>query len=85
MMSPFYAKKISSFLKTDHHEEILGKKEIIDIIPNLNNVYGEPFADYSSIPTYLVTKLAKKMLKSFYQVTGVMKFSEVMLDIFMQK
>ena len=58
-----YAKKISSFLKTDHHEEILGKKEIIDIIPNLNNVYGEPFADYSSIPTYLVSKLAKKNVK----------------------
>ena len=58
-----YAKKIASFLKTDHHEEILGKKEIIDIIPKLNNIYGEPFADYSSIPTYLVSKLAKKNVK----------------------
>ena len=58
-----YARKISIHLNTDHHEEILDKNKIINIIPKIPIIYGEPFADYSSIPTYLVSELAKSKVK----------------------
>ena len=58
-----YANKIANYLKTDHHQEILDKKDILDIIPKIQNMHGEPFADYSNIPTFLVSKLAKKNVK----------------------
>ena len=35
-------------------------KDAIDVIPELPNIYSEPFADSSQIPTYLVSKIAKQ-------------------------
>ena len=55
-----YAKKISNHLGTDHYEHILSSKELLDIIPLIPSLYDEPFADSSQIPTYLISKLAKK-------------------------
>jgi len=55
-----YAKKVASFLKTDHHELIAKEKDAIELAPQLVNVYDEPFADSSAIPTMLVSKMAKQ-------------------------
>ena len=33
---------------------------MLDTVYNLNNIYSEPFADSSQIPTYLISKLMKK-------------------------
>jgi asparagine synthase (glutamine-hydrolysing) len=55
-----YAKKISSFLNTTHNEIFLKSKDALDVIPNLGQIYDEPFADSSQIPTFLVSKFAKQ-------------------------
>jgi len=55
-----YAEKIADYLKTDHTEYYVSSKEAQSVIPMLPNLYDEPFADSSQIPTYLVSKLAKK-------------------------
>tara|TARA_B100001250_G_scaffold366737_1_gene348309 strand:- start:2244 stop:4193 length:1950 start_codon:yes stop_codon:yes gene_type:complete len=55
-----YAKEISNFLKTNHHELYCSKKDILDTISKMPLVYDEPFADSSQIPTYLLCQLAKK-------------------------
>ena len=53
-------KKISSFLKTEHSEFFINKKILKETFFNLGEIWDEPFADFSQIPTYLISKLSKK-------------------------
>ena len=55
-----YAKKIASVLGTDHTEHIISMSEALKIIPDLPNIYDEPFADSSQIPTTLVSTITRK-------------------------
>ncbi len=55
-----YARQVSDYLKTNHHEFILSERDAMDLVPNLTDVYDEPFADSSAIPTMLVSKMAKQ-------------------------
>ena len=58
-----YASKVAKFLSTDHDELILNKKNIIEDIPTIINNLNEPLGDSSFIPTFYVSKLAKKKVK----------------------
>ena len=55
-----YAKAVANHLGTNHHEFLVSYKNAIDLIDTIFDVYSEPFADSSSIPTLLVSKLAKE-------------------------
>ncbi len=55
-----YAREIADFLGTTHTELYISDKDAQEIIPKLPHIYGEPFADSSQIPTYLVSKLARE-------------------------
>ncbi len=58
-----YAKKISNYLGTDHHEMIISIDDMINNIENVFDIYDEPFGDSSFLPTNLVSKLASKSVK----------------------
>ena len=58
-----HAKKVANILSTDHFELAISEKETQDVISYLPNIYDEPFADSSQIPTYLICKAAKQNVK----------------------
>lgn len=53
-----YAKKISSHLGTMHTEVYISEKDAMNIIPDLPEIYDEPFSDASQIPTLLLSRVA---------------------------
>jgi len=57
-----YASLIAKRYKTEHHEMIV-EPESIALLPKLVRAYDEPFADSSAIPTYYVSKFARKYVK----------------------
>ena len=54
------AKEVAHYLGTKHTEFYIGPNEAIELIPRLPQIYCEPFADSSQIPTYLVSKMARE-------------------------
>jgi len=55
-----YGKQVAKFLGTQHHEYYCTEKEALDIVKTLPDIYDEPFADSSAIPTILVSRMASK-------------------------
>jgi asparagine synthase (glutamine-hydrolysing) len=55
-----FASRVASHLKTDHHEYFLSENEAAEILENYLDHLDEPFADTSTIPTILVSKMARK-------------------------
>ena len=55
-----YAKEIAERLGTEHTELYITEKDARDVIPKLGYMFGEPFADSSQIPTYLVSKMTRE-------------------------
>jgi asparagine synthase (glutamine-hydrolysing) len=53
-----YARMVAERYQTDH-EELIVEPDAARIIPRLVWHYGEPFADPSMVPTYLVSELAR--------------------------
>lgn len=54
------AKKIADYLGTDHTEWYVSAKEAAGVLELLPEIYDEPFADNSTVPTVLVSKLARE-------------------------
>ncbi len=54
------ASEIAKVLKTNHTEVALTAKDAQALIPLLPNLYSEPFADSSQVPTHLLCREARK-------------------------
>ncbi|MDE7177677.1 MAG: asparagine synthase (glutamine-hydrolyzing) [Lachnospiraceae bacterium] len=54
------AKEIAACLGTEHTEVYITEEDARGVIPSLAGMFGEPFADSSQIPTYLVSRITKE-------------------------
>lgn len=55
-----YAARVAHALGTEHQEHYVTPSDALAVIPRLPEIYDEPFADSSQIPTFLVARAARE-------------------------
>jgi len=55
-----HAAAVARHLETAHAEETCDERQMLDIVARVSDMFDEPFADSSAIPTYLVSKAARR-------------------------
>ena len=64
------ARETAKILGTDHHELYCSPREAMEVVASLPEVYDEPFADSSGIPTLLVSRMARSSVKVALSADG---------------
>ncbi|GAB5548598.1 MAG: asparagine synthase (glutamine-hydrolyzing) [Sandaracinaceae bacterium] len=54
------ARRVAKHLGTDHHELQLSAGDVMSVIERLPQIYDEPFADSSQLPTTLISEFARR-------------------------
>ena len=57
------SKKISQYLNTNHTNINVDVSDLKNLLPDLSQIYCEPFSDSSQLPTYMISKKISNHLK----------------------
>ena len=55
-----YAADVAKYLGTTHHEHYVTPEDVLSLVPKLPQIYDEPFADSSSLPTLLLSHFTRQ-------------------------
>jgi asparagine synthase (glutamine-hydrolysing) len=64
------ARAIAAHLGTSHHEITCTEADFFALLPQLPEIYDEPFGDSSAVPTFLIARLAKTKVKVVLSADG---------------
>jgi len=70
----FFSRNISNHLGTEHNELVIDEIALLDQAKVIPDIYDEPFADSSQIPTSLISKFASSQLKVMLSGDGADEF-----------
>jgi asparagine synthase (glutamine-hydrolysing) len=55
-----HARAVAEALGTEHHEEVVGPRAALDLVDGLADLVDEPLGDASILPTYLLSRFARR-------------------------
>ncbi len=55
-----HAAAVARHLHTDHYEQTCDETQMLAVVDRLADMFDEPFADSSAVPTFLVSKIARE-------------------------
>ncbi|MFQ5877539.1 MAG: asparagine synthase (glutamine-hydrolyzing) [Acidobacteriota bacterium] len=58
-----YARRAAARIGTDHHEWIVGEPQLLGALVALGRMMDEPLADASLVPTYLLSRFARRRIR----------------------
>jgi asparagine synthase (glutamine-hydrolysing) len=65
-----HAKKVAAHLGTRHCEQIVSPRDMAEVLPQWGELFDEPFGDQSGVPTYLVSRMARRDVKVALSADG---------------
>lgn len=65
-----FAKQVAEHLGTRHTEQILSASDMRGVLTHWADLFDEPFGDSSGVPTYLVSKMARRHVKVALSADG---------------
>jgi asparagine synthase (glutamine-hydrolysing) len=57
-----HAAAVARHLGTEHHEQTCDERQMLAVVERLAEMFDEPFADSSAVPTYLVSQTARQLV-----------------------
>jgi asparagine synthase (glutamine-hydrolysing) len=58
-----FARQVAARLGTEHTEHYVRDSEVTELVARMPDLFDEPFADYSQVPSYLVAELARREVR----------------------
>jgi len=58
-----YARLVADRYQTQHYERVVGVDSVKQMLPRVLQMYDEPYADGSAVPTYQVSSMAREHVK----------------------
>ena len=55
-----FAREVAAHIGSNHHEEMLSASAALELIPEISEVFNEPVADASVLPTMLLSRFARR-------------------------
>ena len=57
-----HAAAVARYIGTEHHEQTCDEQQMLAVVHRLPEMFDEPFADSSAVPTYLISKIARELV-----------------------
>ena len=65
-----YQRIVADYCQTDHHEFIVEKESVEELLPRLIRYFDQPFGDSSALPSYYLAKMTRRHVSMVFTGDG---------------